>query len=293
MSIVTQKAHREVLQLSSYECFILFDRVKYVFDYPFHYHPEVELNYISGGAGVQRMIGDHLEVITNDELVLVGPNLEHSWAQHKCAKKNIHEITVQFSDNLFDKNLLNKNIMKPIREMFDRSAHGILFSTETTQQIGVRLSRVTKLAGMDYFLEMVSILYDLAISRNQRLLSTSIAHYDKFENNAQVQQLNDYISDNYQSKITLNQVASLLNMSTVSFNRFIKKSTGKTFVEYLNDIRIAHASRLLIEKEQSISEIAHVCGFNSLANFNRIFKKSQGYPPSKYRREFLGIKRVL
>ena len=290
---MTKKAHREVLQLSPYESFLVFDRVKDEFDYPLHYHPELELNYISGGTGINRIIGDHAGEIKDKELVLVGPNLEHCWEQHKCTQTNIHEITVQFSDNLFEKNFLNKNIMKPIGEMLDRSVHGILFSSETTVHIGSRLSRVTKLAGMDYFLEMLSILHDLAISRNQKLLSTSFSRYDKVESNAQVQKLNDYLQDNYTSKITLDQVSNLLNMSAVSFNRFIKKNTGKTFVEYVNDIRIAYALRLLIEKEHSISEIAHKCGFNSLANFNRIFKKSQGYTPSKYRSDFLGIKRVL
>ena len=104
MYIRRRKPHREVLQLSPHESFIVFDRVKDVFDYPLHYHPELELNFISGGAGVQRVIGDHLEVISDKELVLVGPNLEHSWEHHKCKKKGIHEITLQFSDNLFDKN---------------------------------------------------------------------------------------------------------------------------------------------------------------------------------------------
>lgn len=292
---MTRKAHREVLQLSPYESFLVFNRVKDLFDYPFHYHPELELNYISGGAGMQRNIGDHTGEILDKELVLVGPNLKHCWDQHKCVQKNIHEITLQFSDNLFEKNFLNKYIMKPISEMLDRSVHGILFSPETAQRIGLRLSHVTKLNGMDYFLEMLSILHDLAISRNQKLLSTSFAYYDKIESNAQVQKLNDYIQENYSSKITLEEVSNLLSMSAVSFNRFIKKHTGKTFVEYVNDIRIAYALRLLIEKEQSISEIAHMCGFNNLANFNRIFKKSQGYTPSKYRSDFLGtgIKRAL
>jgi len=289
---MSRKAHREVLQLSPYESFLVFNRVKDFFDYPLHYHPELELNYISGGAGVKRIIGDHIGEIKDSELVLVGPNLEHCWEQHNCTKKNIHEITLQFSDNLFEKSFLNKNIMKPIGEMLDRSVHGILFSPEVTTRIGLRLVQVTKLAGMDYFLEMLSILHDLAISRNQKLLSTSFVRYDKMESNAQVQKLNDYLQDNYTTKITLGQVSNLLNMSTVSFSRFIKKNTGKTFVEYVNDIRIAYALRLLIEKEHSISDIAHMCGFNSLVNFNRIFKKSQGYTPSKYRSDFLGIKRV-
>ncbi len=290
---MSKQAHREVLQLSPYESFLVFDRVKDVFDYPLHYHPELELNYISGGVGVQRLIGDHVGEITNEELVLVGPNLEHSWNQHNCIQKNIKEITLQFSNDLFEKNFLSKNIMQPIGEMLDRSVHGILFSRETTIRIGKRLTQVAKLAGMDYFLEMLSILHDLAVSRNQKLLSNSFSHFDKIANNAQVQKLNDYIQDNYASKITLAEVSNILNMSPVSFNRFIKKNTGKTFVEYTNDVRIAYALRLLIEKEQSISEIAHKCGFNSLANFNRIFKKSQGYTPSKYRSDFLGIKRAL
>jgi AraC-like DNA-binding protein len=288
-----KKAHREVIQLSPSDSFLIVDRIKDVYDYPLHYHSELELNYISDGIGLERRIGDHTGEIKNKELVLVGPNLEHCWNQHKCVQKNIHEVTLQFSGNLFEKNFLSKNIIKPIGEMFERSVHGILFSQETAVMIGARLLGVSKLTGIDYFLEMLSILYDLAISRNQKLLSTSFAPYDKLESNLQIQKLNEFLQGNYESKITLEQVSNLLNMSSVSFNRFIKKNTGKTFVEYVNDIRITYALRFLLEKEYTISEIAHKCGFNSLANFNRIFKKSQGYTPSKYRSNFIGIKRVV
>jgi AraC-like DNA-binding protein len=101
------------------------------------------------------------------------------------------------------------------------------------------------------------------------------------------------VQENYANKITLDEVSELMNMSSVSFNRFIKKRTGKTFVEYVNDVRIGYASRWLIEKDLSISEIAFLCGFNSIANFNRVFNKNKGCTPTKYRQDFLGIKRVL
>ena len=93
--------------------------------------------------------------------------------------------------------------------------------------------------------------------------------------------------------MTLREVADIMNMSSVSFNRFIKKRTGKTFVEYVNEVRIGYASKWLIERDLSISEIAFMCGFNSIANFNRVFRKNKGSTPSKYRQDFSGIRRVL
>lgn len=272
---------------------MVFDRSKDFFDFPVHFHPEMELNFISGGRGVRRIVGDSIEEIEDLELVLLGSSLYHGWEQHNCTQKNIHEVTIQFHEDLFDKAFLQRSIMKPLKDMFDRSLHGILFSEETTMIMAPRITKVSKLGGIDYFLELLSILYDLANSRNQRLLSTSTIHLENFENSDKIKQLYEYIQENYASKITLSEVSELLNMSNVSFNRFIKKRTGKTFVEYLNDVRIGYASRWLIEKDLSISEIAFMCGFNSIANFNRVFRKSKGRTPTQYRQDFSGIKRVL
>ena len=91
----------------------------------------------------------------------------------------------------------------------------------------------------------------------------------------------------------MDDVSKVAAMSPVSFNRFIKKRTGKTFVNYLNDIRVGYAARWLVEKDSSISEIAFRTGFNNIANFNRIFKSLKKITPSQYRDEFYGIKRIL
>lgn len=290
---ILKKIHREITPLSNQDCFLVFDRTKEMFDFPVHFHPELELNFVSNAKGVRRIVGDSMEEIENIELVLVGSNLYHGWEQHNCNTGNIHEVTIQFQEDLFDKIFLQRSIMKPLKDLFDRSAHGVLFSEETTRIMAPRILKVSKLDGLDYYMEMLSILFDLATSRNQRLLSTSTIHLENFENSKKIKLLYDYVQENYEKKITLSEVSSLLNMSNVSFNRFIKKRTGKTFIEYLNDVRIGYASRWLVEKDLSISEIAFMCGFNSIANFNRFFKKGKGSTPTQYRQDFSGIKRVL
>ncbi|PCJ92277.1 MAG: AraC family transcriptional regulator [Flavobacteriaceae bacterium] len=290
---ILKKVHREITPLSSEDSFLVFDRIKDNFDFPVHFHPELELNFISNAKGVRRVVGDSIEEIDDLELVLVGSSLYHGWEQYHCTSKKIREVTIQFHEDLFDKAFLSRNIMKPLKDMFDRSAHGILFSKATTRNIKSRILIVSKLAGIDYFMELLSILYDLSISRNQRLLSTTTIYLENFENSDKIKLLYDYVQKNYASKITLSEVSELLNMSNVSFNRFIKKRTGKTFVEYLNDVRIGYASRWLVERDCSISEIAFLCGFNSIANFNRVFKKAKKTTPTNYRQDFSGIKRVL
>lgn len=285
--------YREIAPLSASDSFLVFDRVKENFDFPIHYHPEFEINFILNAKGVRRVVGDNIEEIDDVELVLIGPNLYHGWEQHNCRSRKIHEITIQFHNDLFHDTLLSKRIMNPIRDMFNRSIHGILFSKKTAQELTPRLVKISKLDGIDYFLEIVSILYDLANSRNQRLLSTFTVDYDTFDDNDKMKLVYDFVQKNFSNKITLDDVSELTNMSPVSFNRFIKKRSGKTFVNYLNDIRVGYASRWLVEKDLSISEIAFKSGFNNIANFNRIFKSVKNTTPSQYREEFYGMKRFL
>ncbi|GAB5523067.1 MAG: AraC family transcriptional regulator [Roseivirga sp.] len=234
-----------------------------------------------------------MEEIGDIELVLVGPNLEHGWETHNCKSSEVHEVTIQFHNDLFDDKLLSRRIFKPIKDLFNRSNHGVLFSEKAARELQPRIMALSKIDSIDYFLELISLLQDLANSRNQRLLSTYGSHNSKFENSQQIEKVYTFIQQNFHRKVTLSEVSDLVNMSTVSFNRFIKKRTGKTFIEYINDTRISYAARWLIETDLSIGEIGFKCGFNNIANFNRVFKKSKDCTPSEFRAEFQGIKRVL
>ena len=286
-------AHREITPLAPDDSFLVFDRIKQDFDFPIHFHPEYELNFIFNGKGVRRIVGDSMEEIDDIELVMVGPNLEHGWETYNCKSKQIHEITLQFHNDLLDSKMLDRRIFKPIKDLFSRANHGILFSKKIAKELKPKILALSKIDSIDYFMELISILQDLANSRNQKLLSSQGSHNRKFENSTQIKKVYEYIHENIHRKISLSEISELVHMSPVSFNRFIKKRTGKTFIEYINDTRISYATRWLIESDFSINQISFKCGFNNIANFNRVFKKVKSCTPSEFRQEFEGIKRVL
>jgi len=164
---------REITPLTQSDCFTLFSRVKSAFDFPLHYHEEFELNFIQNAKGARRVVGDHMEEISDFELVLVGPNLQHAWFTHKCRSKEIKEITIQFHKDLFDEKFLRRNQLSFIRALFEKSLRGILFSPETTQQLATRITGLNQKHGFDSVLELISILHDLSTSRNISILSDS------------------------------------------------------------------------------------------------------------------------
>ncbi len=283
--------HREITPLNQGDCLMIFDRPKKKFDFPLHFHPEYELNLIKGAKGARRIVGDHVGVISDFELVLTGSNLFHTWEQGSCTSSAIHEVTIQFHHDLFEENLLNRNIMKPLRNLLNRASGGVLFSEETTQNLLVRILNLSKKNGVDSYIELLSLLYDLSNTRNQQTLSLSQQKEGDFYNSKKIKAVYEFIQTHYQRKIKLEEIAEAMNMTSISFSRLMKKRTGKTFVEFLNDYRIGCATRMLIESNENIAEIAYLCGFSNLANFNRIFKKQKNYTPSQFKANFAGIKK--
>ena len=287
--------YREITPLTQYDCFTVFDRKKTIFDFPLHSHEEFELNLILSGKGVKRVVGDHTEVIDDAELVLVGNNLPHGWLTHSYrwqeGMPEIKEVTVQFHRDLFDDKFLKRNQLFFVRSLLEKSAKGIAFSRETIERIKPRLTSLAQKSGFDSMLELMSILHDLSVSRDMRTLSNStFTDEDVNFNSRRIEKVFAYMRDNYDKDVNLADVAKLAGMSEVSFSRFIKKRTGKTFVESLNEIRLGHASRSLINTTNTISEIAYKCGFNNLSYFNRIFKSRNGCTPKEFRDNYSGTR---
>ena len=282
---MSSKLLREIIPLTQNDCFTIFSRVKDHFDFPLHTHDECELNLIINAANAKRIIGDHISEIGNLELVLVGSNLQHGWFTHKCTSKQIHEITIQFHKDLFDEKFLRRNQLSFIKNMFDKSLRGILFSPETVQSIMPRIVDLTKKHGFDSVLELMSVLHDLSISRNMKTLSdSSFTNTDKLlYNSRRIEKAMEYMNRRFDKTIALTEVAKVASMSETAFSRFFRSRTGNTFIDTLNDIRLGHASRLLIETTNSITEIAFTCGFNNISNFNRLFKKRKHCTPKEFR----------
>lgn len=284
---------REITPLSDYDCFMVFDRYKSEFSYPVHFHPEYELNYISNAKGAKRIIGDHIDEIDDLELVLIGPNISHCWEDFHNNEKQIHEITIQFPADLIGEGLLSKNIFKPIKDLFQHAQRGVAFSRSTIKDVEDKLLTISKKNGFDSILELQSLLFDLATSRNQRLLTNvSFQRANDFNNSENIEKMYNYIKENYHKKIKLEEASKLLNISVVSFTRLIKQHTGKSFIDFLNEMRLGHATRQLIETNTSIAQVCFNCGFNNVSNFNRIFKRKQGVTPSEFRNNFAGQKSI-
>jgi AraC-like DNA-binding protein len=285
---------REIIPLTSSDCFTIFTRVKSEFDFPLHSHEELELNLIINAAGAKRIIGDHIGEIDDMELVLVGSNLPHFWQTHKCKSKEIKEVTLQFHKDLFDEKFLRKNQLSFIRNLLERSAKGILFSKQTIKEITPRLNGLNQKQGFDSVLELLSILHDLSISRNMHVLSDSTFNNAEFSyNSRRIEKAIEYMNLNFQKPITLSEVARLTNMADVSFSRFFKARTGITFMDSLLELRLGNASRLLIDTTQSVAEVAYNCGFNNISNFNRLFKKKKSCTPREFRENYSYGNRVF
>jgi AraC-like DNA-binding protein len=276
---------REITPLTANDCFTLFSRTKSDFDFPLHNHEEFELNFIKNAKGAKRVIGDHVEEIDELELVLVGPNLQHGWFTHKCRSTEIKEVTIQFHRDLFDEKFLHRNQMSFIKSMFERSLRGILFSQETIKALMPRIIELPQKHGFDSVLELMSILHDLSISRNMKMLSDSaFNNMETFSySSRRIEKVMKYLNNNFDKDVSLTEAAKIAGMTEVALSRFFKQRTGKTFVDTLNEIRLGHASRLLIETTQSIAEVAYHCGFNNMSNFNRIFKKKKDCTPKDFR----------
>ncbi|HUH17713.1 AraC family transcriptional regulator [Albibacterium sp.] len=287
---LNQKIVREITPLTESDFFTLFSRKKTEFDFPLHFHEEYELNLILNAKGARRIIGDHVETIDDSELVFIGPNLYHAWFTHQCISEEIQEVTIQFNNEILNTQFLSKNQSSYLRKLFEDSKKGILFPLETITDMQNLILTLKDSHGFTSVLNFMQILHLLSLSPYKTLCNEGFHEASLNANSRRIKLVFDYMNKNFRNDISLQDISSLVNMHEVSLSRFIKKRTGKSFVDCLNEIRIGQVSRLIIDTTQSISEIAYSCGFNNISYFNRVFKKKKGCTPKEFRENFTGVR---
>lgn len=286
----------EITPLSQKDCFYIADRRKSEFTYPLHSHSEFEINYIENAEGVRRIVGDSVEVIGKYDLTLIaGEELEHVWEQHQCTSKQIREITVQFSKDLFFGNFIHKNQFDSIRMMLNDAKKGVNFPMETIIKIYPLLDSLSaEKSGFYAVIKLLTILHELSMSDHYRTLaSISFANIDENSDSRRVRKIHEYINQHYKEDIRLEELAHIVGMTPVALSRFFKLRSGKTVSDYIIDIRLGHAARLLVDTTHSIAEIGYESGFNNLSNFNRIFKKRKGCSPKDFRQNYRKTKLII
>lgn len=280
---------REITPLSEKDCFMIFSRKKKEFTFPLHIHAEYELNFIENGKGANRIIGDSVEEIDNLDLALIAsPTLEHGWFTHKCHSKEIKEVTIQFHSDLFAEQMLNKNQFASVRELFDKAIYGVTFSQETIQSIKSQIySLASEPAGAHSVLKLQGILCTLSTSSSVRELSSrsfnpNVQSFDS----RRIEKAYNYMLENFDKRVKLSDVSDIIGMTEQAFSRFLKQKTGRNFIDSLNDIKLGHVTRMLVDTNKNIEDICLSCGFNNISNFNRIFKKRKGCTPNEFRENY-------
>ena len=265
------------------------DRRKKEFTYPIHNHEVFELNFVEHAAGVRRIVGDSNEVIGDYDLVLItSPDLEHVWEQNTCTSDDIREITVQFYLDLSDDGFLSRNPFHSLRKMLKEARKGLSFPMDAIMRVYQQLDTLSSVKdGFYAVMQFLTILYELSRCEGARTLATS--SYAKVEvesDSRRVLKVKNYIAKNYMDEIRLNTLADIAGMSPSAFSRFFKLHTGRNLSDYIIEMRLGYASRMLVDTARSIAEISFQSGFNNLSNFNRIFKKKKGCSPSEFRENY-------
>lgn len=273
---------QEITPISTDDCFVVFERIKTVFDFPIHYHNEYELTCINNGSELTRITGANADKSNEWELVMTGPNLIHGWLHEQPLCSEVHEKTLQFHADLFSETLLSKTALGALRILLEHAQYGILFSEQTARTIFPMLHSLAQSEGIHSYLLLQQILQILINDNEQLMLNTVDSHLQKTDN-ADNRAFYTYIQEHYRTQIKLEDAADLFNMSVSSFSRMIKRQTGNSFILFLNEYRLGMVARNLLETEYSIEYIAKLCGFNNLSNFNKSFKKTYKLSPNSYR----------
>lgn len=288
---------REITPLGEHDFMYVADRHKKEFAYPIHCHDIYELNFVEHGAGCRRTVGDSSEVIGEHDLVLItSADLEHVWEQGDCKSDDIHEITVQFRlDFEHEGSPFHTNPFRSTYNMLQRAKRGLAFPTEAVMMVYPRLIGLSHMEeSFPMVQELFGILYELSKFDDARELSTSaFSKVQASSDSRRVLKVKHFIDEHYNDELRLSRLADMVGMTSTAFSRFFRQRTGKTLAEYIVDIRLGHAARRLVDTTETVAEICYHCGFNTLSNFNRLFRKRKGCSPTEFREKYRKTKVVV
>lgn len=255
------------------------------FDSPHHLHPEIEITQILAGEG-ERLVGDRLGIFQPGEIALLGPNLPHyykNWKSDRC-----HSRVIQFLPAIFGSDLLALPEFKGIAQLLTGATQGLLFSRAACEQADHVITQIFRSnSGADKLINLFKLLETLGQDQEANTLASVDFHSPyRPEHSARLQRVLSYIDDHWKESIRLEDVAKVACLHPQSFSRYFKKQLHKTYQDYLIDLRLSRAARMLMEADLTIAFIAFESGFNTLANFNRNFRDRYQCTPTQWRARF-------
>ena len=266
----------------------LIERDDAFFKAPFHFHPEMELVYIVESYG-KRIIGDNIEPFAEGDMIFIGSNLPHVWMNDEIFYKDLSHlkaraIVLYFNKNIFSKGFYDMKEAAKINDFFQNAEKGIRITGQTKEIVAKKLKTLLQKKDFEKIVGLFEILQILSQSKNISFITSD--GYNAQLKHSETDRLSNvykYVQQNFKDNISLGTIADISNLTPQSFCRLFKKRTGKSFVEYLNEVRIAAACKYLLDTDWSISEIGYNCGYKTVSNFNKLFKSITGSSPKAYR----------
>ncbi|HEY9363581.1 MAG TPA: AraC family transcriptional regulator [Chitinophagaceae bacterium] len=266
------------------------------FDYnyyptPWHYHPEYEIVLVTKSTG-KRFIGDHISDFQPGNLAFLGPNIPHTYRnEDKYYKEGsilrAQSIVIHFSEASLGSDFLQLPEARLLNKLFERSLYGLDIYGKTNENISTRLYDILSLTGLRRWLCLIDILLEIAESKNMAAITkTSHVGYNEKESR-RLCNVFDWITSNFEKDLRLSEAALIAGMNENAFSRFFSLRTRKTFVGFIQELRLQKAAKLLVENDMSITQVCYECGYNNVSNFNRQFLNHYHMNPMNYRKTFL------
>ena len=260
------------------------------FQSPFHSHPELELVYIKESFG-KRIVGNSVAPFESGDMVFLGSDIPHVWLNDELYyqdKNNLKAkaIVVYFNKDIFGPAFYEMKEAQKINALFNRGSRGLSINGKTNKQIAKKLEKLVNKKDFEIIIGLLEILSILSESTDLTFVNSEA--YSPVKNQNTNDRLSDvfiFIKEHYKEDISLIEISKIANLTPTSFCRMFKLKAKKSFVEYLNEIRVANACKFIMESDMGMAEIAYECGFKTASNFNRIFKKSTGTTPKEYKKK--------
>lgn len=265
---------------------VQFDNLDFFYD-QLHHHPELQLMFILEGTG-DLFIGDSITTFEPGDLFLFGSNQSHllksdtKYFEKDCPEMSC-SISIFFHEESLGKGFFDITETTVIKDLIDRTSHSLQFAPEVACKVGARMKKLADKEGFDRFLEILSILNTLGQTEDYKpLAGISTANPPTDQESERINNVINYILQNYKEDIELGTIAEIANYSKAAFCRFFKQRTRKTFTQFLNEVRIAQACKLLRNTDLNISQVCFESGYNNVSNFNRQFKRITETTPKDY-----------
>ncbi|MBX3253148.1 MAG: AraC family transcriptional regulator [Chitinophagaceae bacterium] len=260
-------------------------------DYPWHYHPEHEIIFVEKSYGI-RFMGNHIGNFSDGDLMFISSNLPHVWKNDNDFYQGnkalfVDVYVIHFRDDVLGNGFFDLPECMHIKKLFERGQQGVLIQGADHRKISGLVKDVVAATGMERLLLFLKTLETIALTKDYELLSS--AGYTSTVNTSDTERINvvmNYIMQHFADDITVEEIASLSNLTVSSFCRYFKSRTQKTFSEFLNEVRILNACKLLVKKEMTITQICYETGYNNISHFNRQFKLITGLTAKAYAKKY-------